>query len=54
MVSESVFKGQPVFLCDVCGLAFRTRDWAMKCEAWCSTHQSCNLAIAEHAVNRGQ
>lgn len=44
---------QPVsFKCPVCGLTFDDEQWARACEAWCRTHESCNLAITAHARER--
>lgn len=43
---------QKTFVCAECGLAYEERSWAQKCTAWCTAHHSCNLEIAEHAVNK--
>ena len=36
--------------CEECGLVYEDREWALKCEAWCKEHHSCNLEITEHAI----
>lgn len=38
-----------LFQCTECGLKYKDKEWAEKCEAWCSAHQSCNLEITAHA-----
>lgn len=39
-----------LFQCPECGLAYREKEWAQKCEAWCRKHKSCNLEIIKHAI----
>ncbi|MFA6076572.1 MAG: hypothetical protein WC735_00680 [Candidatus Paceibacterota bacterium] len=39
-----------LFQCPECGLYYKEREWAEKCEAWCKEHQSCNLDIIKYAV----
>ncbi len=41
---------QRVFVCPECGLSYERSEWAKKCAAWCREHQSCNLAITDHAI----
>ena len=38
-----------LFQCPECGLKYRDKEWAEKCEAWCKAHHSCNLEITAHA-----
>lgn len=45
-------EGESLYTCEVCGFAYREKDWAEKCQAWCSTHPSCNMKITQHAVER--
>ena len=40
------------FKCGSCGLKYADAKTAEKCEAWCTEHNSCNLEITRHAVNR--
>lgn len=39
--------------CEECGMRYRDRSWAEKCEAWCKEHHTCNLEIIQHAVESG-
>ncbi|MBI2832731.1 MAG: hypothetical protein HYX79_10795 [Chloroflexi bacterium] len=50
MVKEIARKGRTLSLCEVCGFAYEEREWAEKCQKWCSERQSCNLEITLHAV----
>ena len=57
MVTE-VHKGKTtLYRCDVCGLLYREKQIAEKCQHWCETHEgSCNLeyalqAVSEHEAN---
>ncbi|MBI2627442.1 hypothetical protein HYW72_00770 [Candidatus Nomurabacteria bacterium] len=36
--------------CSECGLFYKEKEWAERCEAWCKEHQSCNLDIISHAI----
>ncbi len=38
------------WVCEECGLKYKEKKWAEKCEAWCRKHKSCNLEITKHAV----
>lgn len=46
MVKEA--KG--LFQCKVCGLFYKDKKVAEKCEAYCKKHVSCSLEIIKHAV----
>ena len=37
--------------CPACGLMYKDKEYAEKCEAWCTKYQSCNLDIIQHAEN---
>lgn len=41
-----------VYICSECGLSYREKDLARKCKDWCKKHDSCNLEITKHAVNK--
>lgn len=43
-----------IYFCSVCGLKYREKKWAKKCEWWCKTHKSCNLEIIKHSINYGK
>lgn len=40
-----------LYPCKECGLRYKEKDWAAKCQAWCQEHQSCNIEITKHALN---
>lgn len=41
---------EALYECPECGMNYREKEWADKCEAWCREHRSCNLDITSHAV----
>ena len=41
---------EKLYVCEECGMAYRERKWAEKCERWCREHQSCNLEFTRYAV----
>lgn len=42
------------FKCKICKLEYDHEDLAEQCQAWCSTHDSCNFLIAKQAINKDQ
>ena len=42
--------GKRYFKCEACGLLYRERKWAERCQAWCSAHQSCSMDITRHRM----
>lgn len=50
MVTETETGGRKLFACGECGLAYRERELAEKCERWCMQHHTCNIEIYRHAV----
>ena len=50
MVKEIKKNGDTLYLCEECGMAYKEKEWAQKCQAWCKEHHTCNLEIIEHAV----
>lgn len=50
MVLEATLQGKAVHVCQVCSLAYATRDLARQCEEHCRTHPSCSLEIGRQAV----
>lgn len=38
------------YLCRECGLKYKNRILAEKCEKWCKKHKSCNLEITKNAI----
>ncbi|MCL4392147.1 hypothetical protein M1413_02325 [Patescibacteria group bacterium] len=50
MEKAKMKSGNPPYQCPECGLHYKEKEWAEKCEEWCSEHQSCNLDIIQYAV----
>lgn len=46
---EQVKNRSSSFQCSECGLHYKEKQWAEKCEAWCKEYHSCNLEITSHA-----
>lgn len=40
---------QNLYQCKECGLHYKDKDIAEKCEAWCKQHKTCNVEIISHA-----
>ncbi len=38
------------YQCPECGLEYKEKEWAEKCEMWCKKYKSCNLEITKHAI----
>ncbi len=36
------------YICSECGYEYKEKEWAEKCQKWCSEHKSCNLEIIKH------
>ena len=45
-------KKAEVYACPECGLSYTDKDLAERCEDWCKTHNSCNLEITKHSINK--
>ncbi|SRR5258708_6170368 len=41
-----------LYQCPICKLHYSSKLWAKKCENWCKKHDSCNLTITTHSVER--
>lgn len=41
-----------LYQCPECGLYYKEKEWAEKCEAWCRKYKSCNLEIIKHAIDK--
>jgi len=39
-----------MFICGECGMKYKEKELAEKCQAWCKENKSCNLDIIKHAV----
>ncbi len=42
------------YKCKICKLEYVDEKTAKDCEAWCSTHDSCNYLIARQAINKDE
>ena len=42
------------FRCKECGLIYKDKNAAKKCEDWCMKHKSCNLEITKCAINKNK
>ena len=50
MVKELRKNGETLYICEVCGLAYKEKELAEKCQSWCEQYHGCNLEIIQHAV----
>lgn len=50
MVKEEIKNNKKYFICEECGFAYLEKEWATKCQKWCSKYHSCNIEITKHAV----
>lgn len=41
---------EQIFDCIECGLHYRDKETAEKCEAWCRETKSCNIEITQQSV----
>lgn len=42
-----------IYQCEECGLKYKEKGTAEKCELWCREHKSCNLEIIKEAIEDG-
>ncbi|MGB9577472.1 MAG: hypothetical protein ACPL4N_03185 [Candidatus Norongarragalinales archaeon] len=50
MVKQETRGNQQCFVCEECGVAYKEKKWAQRCEDWCKKHDSCNLEVIKHAI----
>lgn len=43
---------EKLLVCPECNLTYKEAEWAKKCLVWCKEHNSCNLEITKHAINK--
>ncbi|MDO8537612.1 MAG: hypothetical protein Q7S21_01885 [archaeon] len=43
-------KTEKFFECNECGMKFKEKTWAQKCENWCKKHHTCHIEIIKHAI----
>jgi hypothetical protein len=54
VIKEVEKEGESFYICEECGLAYREKIWAEKCERFCSKHHACSLEITSHAAQKGE
>lgn len=42
------------YKCRECGLIYKDKNTAKKCEDWCRKYKSCNLEITKYAINKNK
>ena len=50
MVKEIEKNSKKYFICELCNMAYNSKELAQKCEDWCRKYKSCNLEIIKHAI----
>ncbi len=45
-------ENEGLYQCPECGLYYKEKQWAEKCEVWCGKYKSCNIEIIKHAINK--
>ena len=50
MVEEVKKNGETLYVCEECKFAYKDKNWAEKCQAWCKNNNSCNIIITGHSV----
>ncbi len=50
MAKESVLQGKTYYLCSKCGMAYTDREWAQRCEDFCTKYNACSIEITQHGV----
>jgi len=54
MVNTLKYKNKELHQCGKCGLKYKDKETAEKCQAWCKEHKSCNLDIIKFAVKENR
>lgn len=50
MVKEILKNEKYYYICEECGLAYKDKAWAEKCQNFCSKHHACSFEITKYAV----
>ena len=48
-MEEEINNNQNLYQCNECGLHYKNKDTADKCEAWCKEHKTCNVEITKES-----
>ena len=52
MVRQIRRSAEALYACNVCGLLYREKSWAEKCQDYCETHGACPSDVTAHAVGK--
>ena len=52
MTTETDYEGEKAYRCDACGMHYRDRGTAEKCESYCVEKGICNSEITEKSLER--
>ena len=50
MVKEVKKSGKTYYQCEECNFIYLTKNWAQKCEDFCSKYKSCSIEITKHSI----
>ena len=50
MVKHTNKNNKDVWVCRICGFAYKEKGLAQKCEDFCNRHHQCSLEITKHSV----
>lgn len=50
LIYKMMHKSPVYFKCKECGLLYKEKTWASKCQEWCAKNKSCNIEIIKHAI----
>jgi hypothetical protein len=50
MVKEIIVEKKKVYLCEICGLGYATKNRAEECENFCRKYKACSLEITRDAI----
>ena len=39
-----------IYACKECGLRYKDKEWAERCEDFCKRYKQCSLEIIKHAI----
>ena len=49
MTEENTLNNENLYQCKDCGLHYKNKETAEKCEAWCKEHKTCNVEIMKQS-----
>src|SRR3989344_6576986 len=48
-MNGEIKNNENLYQCKECGLHYKNKEMAEKCEAWCKEHKNCNVEITKDA-----